>query len=192
VDRGARFFWFLVVVLTSASIFFVTAVNRQRSETRRNEIALQTGDVVSLGKVIDGDSVIVKNEAGGEAHVRLLGIKSFEPEPAMDVTARFGKDAIQAISDVVKDDPLRVLVHSTPKDKYGRTIATLFVGEEDVGLALVSRGLALVYTVYPFPAMQLYLQAQSQAQAEKKGIWGDSEVSARASALAREWRKQNQ
>ena len=192
MDRGIRVFWFLIVVLSGATAFFVAGVLRQRSEIRKDELALQTGDVISLSKVVDGDSVVVKNEAGSEAPVRLLGIKTFEQEPARDITARYGRDAVQAIGEIVGNEPVRVLVHSTPKDKHGRTIATLFVGDDDVGLALVSRGLAMVYTVYPFPAMQLYLQEQTKAQTEKKGIWADPEVSARAGALAREWRKQSQ
>jgi endonuclease YncB( thermonuclease family) len=188
VDRGSKVFWFLVIVLAGASIFFVSGVMKQTREAKKDELALQSGDTVSLAQVVDGDSVVVKNDSGSTAPVRILGIKTFDTTPERDPAARYGKEAIAAISEIVGDVPIRVLVHTTPKDKHGRTLATLYVGTDDVGMTLVSRGLALVYTQYPFPSMAIYLQEQHKAQADKQGIWADPEMTKRALSLQREWR----
>jgi micrococcal nuclease len=188
VDRGARIFWLLVVVLSGASLFFISGVIKQTSEAKQDGLSLQSGDTVRLAAVVDGDSVVVKNEAGSTAPVRILGIKAFGPTPERDVTARYGKDAMAAITEVAGQEPIRVLVHTTPKDKSGRTLATLYIGTDDVGMTLVSRGLALVYTQYPFPSMAIYLQEQNKAQADRRGFWADPEVAQRAIALQREWR----
>lgn len=153
---------------------------------------LQTGDVVQLDGVVDGDTLSVKSSTGDNTHVRLLGIKAFEAVPERDPMSRFGRAAIDAHNRLIDDAPLRVLVHTTPQDKHGRTIATLYVGETDVGLSLVQQGLAMVYTVYPFPGMPYYLEQQAKARAEKKGFWADAPAVARADQLAAEWRRRNE
>ena len=84
---------------------------------------------------------------------------------------------------------MRVLIHSQSKDRHGRTLATLFVGDEDLGLSLIRRGLALAYTVYPVPTMQLYLDAQEDAEAAERGLWSDTDVAARARQMSKEWRR---
>ena len=38
---------------------------------------------------------------------------------------------------------LRVLLNNPPRDRHGRTLANLYVGDDDLGLTLVSRGHAL-------------------------------------------------
>jgi endonuclease YncB( thermonuclease family) len=90
------------------------------------------------------------------------------------------------------DRPVRVVLNATPKDRHGRFLATLYADDQDVGLGLVRQGLALVYTVYPFPAMQFYLQEQDLARAGRRGLWASEEVSDRALALSREWQRQTQ
>lgn len=155
-------------------------------------VPLQTGDIVQLDGVVDGDTLSVKSSAGDDTQVRLLGIKAFEAVPERDPMSRFGRAAVDAHNQLIGDAPLRVLVHTTAQDKHGRTIATLYVGETDVGLALVQKGLAMVYTVYPFPGMPYYLEQQARARAEKKGIWADAAAVARADALGQEWRRRTE
>jgi endonuclease YncB( thermonuclease family) len=122
--------------------------------------------------------------------VRLLGVKAFDTKLDKDLTAAYGQAAIDELRRRLEGKPLRVLLHTTPKDKYGRSIATLFVEERDVGLELVKAGLALAYTVYPFPTMQIYLQEQELARADRRGLWANPDAVQRASALAAEWRRQ--
>jgi endonuclease YncB( thermonuclease family) len=81
------------------------------------------------------------------------------------------------------------MLNSTPKDRHGRYLATLYVENQDIGLRLIREGLVLAYTVYPFPAMSLYLQEQDLAQAGRKGLWANTDVTARALALIKEWQR---
>ena len=63
----------------------------------------------------------------------------------------------------------------------------LFAGTEDVGLWMVSKGHAVVYTVYPFANMSAYLQAQQKARQQRLGLWASASAGNQADALAREW-----
>jgi len=192
VDRGARFFWTLVVGLGAASGYFATGVQAQRAEAKQTVASIETGDVVQLVRVIDGDTITVKDDTGLEAQVRLLGIKTFEQIPERDPVARFGKGAVESLEQKTKDAPLRVLLNTPPQDRHGRYLATLYVGDSDLGLVLVQQGLAMVYTVYPFPSMGYYIQEQTKARTDRRGIWGDDVAARRADALAQDWRKQSE
>jgi micrococcal nuclease len=187
VDSGSRVFWGLVTVLLGGAAAFAVGAERQRLELRVSEADLQTGDLVSLDRVVDGDSVVVKNADGQSVPVRILGIKSFRPEPEGDSSARIGREAISTLANLSEAQKLRVQLAEPAKDVHGRTLATLYASGEDLGLELVERGLALVYTVHPFPAMSTYLQQQRAARAEHRGLWADAELGKRAELLVREW-----
>jgi micrococcal nuclease len=187
VDSGSRIFWGLVVVLVGASAAFSVGAELQRRELRVAEVELQTGDLVSLDRVVDGDSVVVKTSEGQTVPVRIVGIKSFRPEPEGDGSARIGKEAIATLTNLTANQRVRVQLADPPKDRHGRTLATLYVAGEDLGLELVKRGLALVYTVHPFPAMSTYLEKQGSAKSEHRGLWADADLGKRADLLLSEW-----
>ncbi len=189
MDRGTHVFWGIISALVIASAVFGSLAEDRRRAAQTRGGDLQTGDMVQLSRVTDGDTIVVRTEDGDEAVVRLLGIKCFEPSRERDVLAKFGRAAVSAVEDRVGEKPLRVLLHSTPKDRHGRTIATLIIGEDDLARYLVSQGHALVYPVYPFPTLPVYLDAQSRARSQAKGLWADSTASRRADALLAEWGK---
>lgn len=187
MDGSSKYFWSLVVALGSASAFFGVSA-AQMSATRAAAAAeVKSGDLLTLDSVVDGDTVVLRLEAGDKVPVRLLGIKAFEAE-GKDAISLYGRAAVDTLRRKLDGQPVRVLVHSTPKDKHGRTLATLYVDDDDVGLGLIRDGLALAYTVYPFPAMSLYVSEQARARGDRKGIWAEARAAERADAMAREWR----
>ena len=187
LERATLLFWTLVATLLGAAAFYGQQVWQFQAAQQQREVALASGDVVVLKTVVDGDTVIVAKDGGGLATVRLLGIKTFEAKVAKDDTAVHGRAAEDALRRLAADQPLRVLLNSPPKDRHGRTLATLYVGGEDIAMNLVARGHALAYTVYPFAQMSAYLQAQGAARAQRLGLWADPAVVERADGLIREW-----
>lgn len=181
-------FWGCIAVLLSASLFYGLSVEQIRRSVMKSGGKIDSGGIVSLIRVIDGDTVLVAQSDQQPVLVRILGIKAFDASIAKDVAAAYGQATIDTLSRSLKDRPIRVLLHSTPKDKHGRYIAMLYVEDQDIGLRLVKEGLVLVYTVYPFPAMSLYLQEQELARAGRRGFWTNDEVTSRALALLNEWR----
>jgi endonuclease YncB( thermonuclease family) len=190
MDTKNTLFWLLVAALLGSAGFFGFNAEAQRRQVQRSHNALMDAEVVTLSKVIDGDTVVVQKQDGSTVAIRLLGIKGFDPQREKDPTSRFGLAAMDALERLMDEKPLRVELHETPKDKYGRTIAELHADQQNIGLALVERGLTLVYTLYPFSSMPTYLRAQEVARAEREGLWADPRVAERADLLAREWRRQ--
>ncbi len=186
-DAGTLLFWGCIFVLLGASLFYGLSVEKVRRSIMKGEGKLENGAIVGLVRVLDGDTVVVGQNDQAPAIVRILGIKSFDANFEKEVAAPFGQAAIDSLQRLMAGKPVRVLLHSTPKDRYGRYIAMLYADDQDIGLRLVREGLALVYTVYPFPAMSLYLQEQELARAGRRGLWANNEVSSRALALISEW-----
>ena len=187
MERATLAFWTVVVLLLGGAGFYGASVWRLQAAQQPRDAALASGDVVTLKTVLDGDTLVVATADAGLATVRLLGIKAFEAKLAKDDSAVYGRAAEEALRRLASDQPLRVLLNTPPKDRHGRTLATLYVGGDDLGLALVTRGHALAYTVYPFAQMPAYLQAQNAARAQRLGLWADSGVVERAEGLIREW-----
>lgn len=192
MDRRTFAFWSIIAVLVGASVFYGIGAERQRRSLQAGAGKLESGDLVRLVRVIDGDSILAAREGQPPATIRLVGIKTFDAKVAKDVVTPFAQAAIESLQRGMADRPIRVMLHSTPKDRYGRYLATLLVDDEDVAIRLVRNGLALVYTVYPFPAMQSYLQEQERARAGRRGLWSNTTATERSLALIREWRNQNQ
>lgn len=192
MDRTSFLFWGAIVLLLSCSAFYSVAVYREMGQMRGADVKIESGSIVNLVKVVDGDSVVVGQEGQKPANVRLLGIKSFDAKIEKDITSPYAQAAIDALNRLLANRPVRVMLHSPPKDRAGRFIAALYVDGHDVALRLVKEGLVLVYTVYPFPAMSLYLEQQELARAGRRGLWANAEVSNRALALMREWRRQTE
>ncbi len=191
-DIKTRLFWGSIVVLLGASLFYGVGAERMRRSALGDGGKIENGSLVRLVRVIDGDTVVVAAEGQTSATVRILGIKAFDANVEKDVVTPFAHGAVETLRRLMADKLVRVLLHTTPKDRFGRFIATLYADDQDIGLRLVKEGLVLVYTVYPFPAMSLYLQEQELARAERRGLWASDEATSRALALIHAWRGDSQ
>ncbi len=192
MDRATTLFWSLIVLLVGASLFFGIHAEQQRRSVQRGGGSIDNGDLVRLVRVIDGDSLQAARNGQEPVIIRLVGIRAFDAKVEKDVVSPFARAAVETLQRNLQDRPARVLLNATPKDRRGRYLATLYADDQDVALRLVSQGLVLVYTVYPFPNMQLYLQAQELARAGRRGLWSNAEATERALALMREWRSKTE
>jgi endonuclease YncB( thermonuclease family) len=72
-----------------------------------------------------------------------------------------------------------IAVYPHAIDRYGRTVGTVYVDGIDAGLELSRQGLAWTYTKYlPEAGADIqasYRQAESEARAQKRGLWSDSQ-----------------
>lgn len=183
MDRTAAAFWGLITVLLTASVFFGLHGEQRRRSVQAANGSLANGDLVRLVRTIDGDSVLVAKDRQPPVAVRLLGIKSFDAKVAKDAGGSFGQAAIAAIEHLAHQRPARVMLGPTRQDKAGRYLAALYVDDQDLALQLLKRGLVIAYTVYPFPAMPLYLDEQEKAKAARQGLWAHPAAERQAEAL---------
>lgn len=135
------------------------------SEAENTDQELTKGPIDHRGtviRVIDGDTIELE---GGE-RIRYLGINT--PEKGR----LFSTEAIEANDKLVADREVELELDAQAMDKYGRTLAYVWVGETMVNLELVRRGFASVYTFPPNIKYESYfLAAEEEAREAQRGLW---------------------
>ncbi len=181
-----RAFWLVVFVLFGSSLYFTVQVERQRRSWSAHAGALKPGASVELVEVIDGDEVAVRAPEGAFI-VRILGIKCFDAKMNDPTVARHGVQCVQSLTEIIDKKALTVEFDASAVDDRGRTLAYLSAAGIDVGLALVEKGHAAVYTEFGFSREAAYLDTQREAQRRRRGMWRDPRARRRLEALEREW-----
>ena len=115
--------------------------------------------------VIDGDSLVL--EMGGRTReVRLIGIDA--PEHGQE----YGVQAKSRIMRLCYGQKVRVEYDKRRKDRYGRTLAYVYCGDEMVNAEMVRSGLALAVRYEPNVLHQEELErAEQEARARRSGFW---------------------
>lgn len=143
-----------------AALLLLPAPTKALAQTQRAIPGL-TGTVV---RVHDGDTITILATGKTEVKVRLFGIDA--PEHGQP----YGSAAKKSLSTLVFGR--EVSLHATGKDKYGRTLGHLYVGDLWVNHEQVLRGMAWHYVQYSQDA-QLD-QAERSARQARRGLWQDS------------------
>ena len=142
----ARFLRFVLLL----ALFYPGAVSAQIGETF----------TAPVSRVADGDTITVVHR-GDTTRIRLDGIDTPEMDQAFGVQAR------TFTSLRVSDRQVVVTVHDI--DRYGRFVGRVQIDGVDLGVALVSEGLAWHYTRYSDDAV--LARAEAEARAKKVGLW---------------------
>lgn len=120
--------------------------------------------------VLDGDTVTMLDESRSQHQIRLAQIDAPEIGHGMNKPGQpFGQKSKQSLSDLAYGRDVRADCES--RDQYGRAVCTILVGNLDVNLEQVRRGMAWVYRKYAHdPA---YYRAEDEARNAKRGLWAD-------------------
>lgn len=138
--------------------------SRPRPTTSKAVLTSGQAAVVSVG---DGDTMRVKNSAGKLITVRLACIDA--PETAQGLTGAEAKDELRSLVSA-RGDVVTLLPQQT--DRYGRTVAEVYAGGQNVNLEMVRLGRAYVYREYLAHCdSTAYLQAEMQARSSQLGVW---------------------
>jgi endonuclease YncB( thermonuclease family) len=120
--------------------------------------------------ITDGDTVKALVSGNQLLRIRLQNIDAPEKSQA------FGQRSKQHLSDLVFGRDVEL--HTRSLDRYGRTLAVIFVGGIDANLEQVKSGFAWVYDRYiisqALAGIQAsYQQAETEARAQLLGLWSD-------------------
>jgi micrococcal nuclease len=127
-----------------------------------------TGQVL---RVIDGDTIRVRI-GNREERVRYIGMNTPElhhPEKGLEP---FGREAAESNRALVGDQTVRLELDVQERDKYGRLLAYVYLGDTMVNAELVANGYAQVMTIPPNVRHQdLFLKLQREARLLQLGLW---------------------
>lgn len=121
------------------------------------------GHVVAIH---DGDTVTVMIAEKERVKIRLAEID------APELKQSYGEDAHKALVELIGDKDVSVDVQT--KDRYGRSVGRIWLGERDVNFLMVSKGAAWCYRQYL--KRKECLPLEEKAKAEKLGLWTGTPV----------------
>lgn len=123
---------------------------------------------VKVVRVIDGDTIEIE---GGE-RIRYIGIDTPETVDPRKPVQCFGVEASNKNKELVEGKMARLEKDITERDKYGRLLRYVWVGDVFVNLELVKQGFAYSYSYPPDVKYQdLFVKAQQEAREAKRGLW---------------------
>jgi micrococcal nuclease len=132
---------------------------------------LPSGPLVRVTKVTDGDTIHV-TYLGHDERVRLIGIDAPEVPWYGGAEECFGVRAGLYARERLTGRSVRLVFDANQRDRYGRLLAYVYLGQELFNLTLVQLGYATADPVPPDTRMApVFASAQSQARAAGRGLW---------------------
>lgn len=130
-------------------------------------------------RVVDGDTLVVKDDAGTQHKVRLIGIDTPEVVDPRRPVECFGKQASAYMKKLLQGTTKLELQSDSTQgdlDKYGRWLRYVYLPDGRMAnLIMLSEGYAYEYTYkVPYQEQYVFKTAQQKAQEEKKGLWADN------------------
>ena len=135
--------------------------HRSGGSSSNNSLAQQEVTLVSVG---DGDTIRVRTRDNEVLTIRLACIDA--PESRQE----FGRQSTEYLKSLVSRG--RLSIKPQVKDRYGRTVAEVFVGLENLNLRMVEDGNAWAYRRYLKSCdSTAYLNAEAAAKRNRRGLW---------------------
>ncbi len=155
LQRGARLLSLLVLLASVAGIAGA-------------QPAPLEGTVV---RIVDGDTIHVRL-ADRIEKVRYIGVNTPEVHHPRKGEEPGGREAAQVNRDLVEGKRVRLELDVQSRDRYGRLLAYVWVGDTMINAELVRLGYAQVMTVPPNVRYQsLFLNLQRDAREAARGLW---------------------
>jgi len=122
-------------------------------------------------RIVDGDTIHVRIGARIEK-VRYIGVNTPELHHPTKGEEPGGREASEVNRQLVAGKRVRLELDVQERDRYGRLLAYVWVGDLMVNAELVRRGYAQVMTVPPNVRYQeLLLKLQRDARQTGRGLW---------------------
>jgi micrococcal nuclease len=132
---------------------------------------LETG-AYRVVRVVDGDTLVLADLAD---RVRLIGANTPETVKPNSPVEPCGPEAAAFTSDFVSGGEVRLEFDGQPRDKYGRILAYVWVGDRMLNEELIRAGLARAELQYSYSAAvkARFRRAESDARAARRGVWSE-------------------
>lgn len=122
--------------------------------------------------VVDGDTIVVR----GVGTVRYLGIDTPELHHPRKPLQRLARRAREENRRLVAGRRVRIVTDREVRDRYGRLLGYIYVGNVMVNEVLVGRGYARTLTIAPNTAhAAAFAKLERSARQARIGLWGSSE-----------------
>jgi micrococcal nuclease len=134
--------------------------------------ALEAGSY-GVARVVDGDTLLLSEP---RERVRLIGADTPETVKPNHPIEPWGPEATEFTKAFLAGGEVRLEFDTEPRDKYGRILAYVWVGDRMLNEELIRAGLARAEMQYHYSAAKKarFRQAEADARAARRGIWSDA------------------
>ena len=115
-------------------------------------------------KISDGDTITILTQQHEQIKVRLYGIDA--PEKKQQ---DYGQRSKQFLANLIAGKVVEV--DENGKDRYKRTIGTIYLDGKDINAQMVANGYAWAYRKFS----KKYTPQESKAKSQRLGLWRDKE-----------------
>lgn len=151
-------------------IIYILAVGCQTVKNPQSAVWWQVTEVV------DGDTFHALNSDGGHYKIRLIGLDAPETRKTgnKDI-GYYGKESGNFLSEILNGKKVRLEYDITQKDRFGRTLAYVFLEDGTfVNAELIRQGYARVMTIPPnVRYADEFIRLQKKARRQNKGLWNE-------------------
>jgi micrococcal nuclease len=135
------------------------------------------GLVITVSRVVDGDTVEVIPEVDDLTEVRLIGVDTPETSHPTYGEQPYGQQAKEFTVSQLEGERVALEFDMEKVDQYGRLLAYLWLPEDSMfNEVLLKEGYAQVATFPPnVKYVERFQEAQREAMEANRGLWGHSE-----------------
>lgn len=128
---------------------------------------------VKVKRVIDGDTFVIEDGSKRGVKVRLIGVDAPETRrTARKEVGYYAQEAKEYVKSMLVGKNVKLVFDVGKKDRYGRLLAYVYLGDKFVNADLVKQGYAVSYTVVPnVQYAELFFKLERQARQAKRGLW---------------------
>lgn len=129
--------------------------------------AAGAAELCRVARVIDGDTIVL---ADGR-HVRLIGVDAPEIDCPYRTAEPWGYESRAYLKELIEGRRVRVEVGPEPFDKYGRTLAYIYLGDVLVNGRIIRDGQARLYRRFAFEYKEQFGYYEAEARQLGLGLW---------------------
>lgn len=124
-----------------------------------------------VARVVDGDTLVLNTPE--KDYVRLIGADTPETVKPQSPVEPWGPEATAFTKNFVRDGTVRLQFDGRRRDKHGRLLAYVWVGDRMLNEELLRAGLARFESEYSYSRemKDRFQKAEAEAQAARRGVW---------------------
>ena len=140
--------------------------------TEKSSPAAKTARTATVLRVVDGDTILVRGTGGRNERVRYIGVDTPESVKPNSPVECFGHEASDFNKSLVQGKRVRLVPDHEAEDKYGRSLAFVYVGDTLVQSELLRNGYARTLEIAPNTSKAAYFAGLERvAIRTRKGLW---------------------
>ena len=139
------------------------------------EIATSTPENTVITRVVDGDTVVAM-VSGISEKIRLIGVDTPETVDPRKPVQCFGMEASAFTKSLLLNATIRLEADPSQgdRDKYGRLLRYVFLGNTNISEEIIAKGYGHEYTYdIPYKYQAEFKNAEQMAREAKKGLWAN-------------------